>query len=73
MAIIPVDMAVPIHRPPFILRLPKGSIVVVDRAYNDYLWFRSLCEAGIFFVTRQKSNAVYQTVWTYTSLCSVNC
>lgn len=47
-----------------LLRLPKGSIVVGDRAYNDYLWFHSLCEAGIFFVTRQKSNAVYQIVRT---------
>ena len=44
------------------LRLPKGSIVVGDRAYNDYRWFNSLSEARVFFVTRQKSNAVYQTV-----------
>lgn len=45
-----------------LLHLPKGSIVVGDRAYNDYKWFNSLSQAGVFFVTRQKSNAVYQTV-----------
>jgi putative transposase len=44
------------------LRLPKGSIVVEDRAYTDYRWFANLHENGIFFVTRQKSNAVYQVV-----------
>jgi putative transposase len=44
------------------LRLPKGSIVTEDRAYTDYLWFANLHQNGIFFVTRQKSNAVYQVV-----------
>jgi hypothetical protein len=44
------------------LTLPKGSIVAVDRAYTDYKWFASLSEAGIYFVTRQKSNASYRTV-----------
>jgi len=41
-------------------RLPRGSIVVVDRAYTDYSWFRTLKDSGLFFVIRQKSNAVYQ-------------
>jgi hypothetical protein len=41
-------------------RLPRGSIVVVDRAYTDYSWFRTLKNCGLFFVIRQKSNAVYQ-------------
>ena len=30
------------------LALPKGSIVVVDRGYFSYLWFRALGEQGIF-------------------------
>ncbi len=42
------------------IRLPKGSIVVEDRAYTDYKWFANLHQEGIFFVTRQKSNAVYR-------------
>ena len=50
------------------LRLPKGSIVVEDRAYTDYRWFAALQENGIFFVIRQKSNAVYQVV----ERCNVN-
>jgi len=50
-----------------LLRLPKGSIVVGDRAYNDYQWFKSLTEAGVFFVTRQKSNARFQTIKTRTA------
>jgi putative transposase len=44
------------------LRLPKGSIVVEDRAYTDYRWFANLHANRIFFVTRQKSNAVYQVL-----------
>jgi len=41
------------------IRLAKGSIVVEDRAYTDYKWFCQLQENGIFFITRQKTNAVY--------------
>lgn len=41
------------------LKLPKGSIVAEDRGYTDYKWFNDLQENGIFFVTRQKTNAVY--------------
>lgn len=44
------------------LRLPKGSIVAGDRAYTDYRWFANLHQNGIFFVTRQKSNAVYRVL-----------
>jgi len=39
------------------LQFPKGSIVVVDRGYNDYAWYKQLTDKGIFFVTRLKSNA----------------
>jgi hypothetical protein len=42
------------------LELPKGSIVVFDKGYIDYLWFRLLGEKGVFFVTRLKRNAVYK-------------
>ena len=44
------------------LDLPAESIVVMDRAYNDYSWFNALNDKGIFFVTRQKSNALYRVV-----------
>ena len=42
------------------LSLPKGSIVVEDKAYNDYQWFADLTTNGIFFITRQKRNAIYR-------------
>ncbi|WP_035515674.1 IS4 family transposase [Pseudohaliea rubra] len=44
------------------LDLPAESIVVMDRAYNDYSWFNALNDKGIFFVTRQKRNALYRVV-----------
>ena len=42
------------------LDLPKGSIVVFDKGYFSYPWFRLLGEKGVFFVTRLKQNAVYK-------------
>ena len=39
------------------LDFPKGSMVAIDRGYNDYAWYNQLTEKGIFFVTRLKSNA----------------
>jgi len=45
-----------------ILKFPKGSIVVMDKAYNDYTWYKQLTNNGIFFVTRLKSNAKYRVI-----------
>jgi len=42
------------------MELPKGSIVVFDKGYISYPWFRALEEKTIFFVTRLKRNAVYK-------------
>lgn len=42
------------------INLAKGSIIVEDRAYTDYRWFCQLQEKGIYFVTRQKTNATYK-------------
>ncbi len=39
---------------------PKGAIVAEDQAYTDYKWFAQLCETGVYFVSLQKSNAVYR-------------
>ena len=44
------------------LQLPKGSIVVMDRGYNDYAWYKQLNNNGIFFVTRLKTNARYRVI-----------
>ena len=44
------------------LEFPKGSIVAVDKGYNDYTWYKQLRGKGIYFVTRLKTNAKYRTV-----------
>ena len=44
------------------LKFPKGSMVAIDRGYNDYAWYNQLTTKGIFFVTRLKSNASTRVV-----------
>jgi hypothetical protein len=44
------------------LRLARDSIVVMDRGYNDYTLFQQWCDAGVWFVTRMKDNALYEIV-----------
>lgn len=44
------------------ISLPPGSIVAMDRGYNDYKLFASWSENGIYFVTRMKDNADYTVV-----------
>ncbi len=41
------------------LRLEAGTILVIDRGYNDYDWFAEMTRDGVFFVTRMKTNTVY--------------
>jgi putative transposase len=45
-----------------LLAFPKGSIVAIDKGYNDYAWYKQLTDKGVFFVTRLKTNAKYRTV-----------
>ncbi|AMD93531.1 transposase [Desulfomicrobium orale DSM 12838] len=42
------------------MELPKGSIVVFDKGFTSYPWFRLLGAKGVFFVTRLKRNAVFK-------------
>lgn len=51
-----------------ILNFPKGSMVAIDKAYNDYAWYKQLTDKGIFFVTRLKSNAKYRIIQRRTVL-----
>jgi hypothetical protein len=44
------------------LRFNPGSIVAMDRAYNDYQLFAAWTERDVFFVTRMKDNALYEVV-----------
>ena len=50
--------------------LPQGSIVVVDKGYNDYAWYKQLIDKDIFFVTRLKNNAKYRAVERRNALTS---
>jgi IS4 transposase len=44
------------------VKLEKGKIAVFDKGYNDYKTFDEFTMNDIFFVTRLKSNASYESV-----------
>lgn len=44
------------------LNLEKGSFVVFDKAYNDYLQYLQWTKDENYFVTRQKDNAIYKSI-----------
>ena len=44
------------------MRFAPDTIVVDDRGYNDYRLFAQWTEAGVFFVTRMKDNALYEVI-----------
>lgn len=44
------------------MKFAPGTVLVMDRGYNDYDWFGELTDQGVFFVTRMKDNAVYGVV-----------
>lgn len=44
------------------LKLAKGSIIAMDRAYNDYRLFARWIAEGVYFVTRLKDNADYEVI-----------
>lgn len=45
-----------------LMKFPKGSIIAMDKGYNDYSWYKQLTDKGIFFVTRLKTNAKHRVV-----------
>jgi len=44
------------------LKFDPGTIIVDDRAYNDYELFGQWIAQGVHFVTRMKENALYEAV-----------
>jgi len=44
------------------VKLPKGSILAMDRGYIDYQWFNELNNMKVFFVTRSKINMKYKVI-----------
>lgn len=45
-----------------LLAFPPGTFLAIDRGYIDYDLYRQWTENGVFFVSRMKSNAVYEVV-----------
>ena len=46
------------------IQVPEFSMIVFDKAYNYYYQFAEWTRQNIYFVTRQKSNAVYKVLET---------
>lgn len=44
------------------IQVPKYSMLVFDKAYNYYQQFAKWSEDEVYFVTRQKTNAVYEVI-----------
>lgn len=44
------------------LKLPKGSIVVMDRGYCDYELYYDWLQQGVYFVVRLKGDTAYEVV-----------
>ena len=44
------------------LSFEPGTVIVDDRAYNDYRLFAKWTQNGVYFVTRMKDNAHYRVV-----------
>jgi putative transposase len=44
------------------LNYSKGSIVVFDKGYTDYKWYKALNNKSIYFVTRIRKNALWKVI-----------
>ena len=44
------------------MSFPKGSVVAINRGYNDYQWYKQLNDKEITFVTRLKKKTKYRVV-----------
>jgi hypothetical protein len=44
------------------LRFEKGTIVVMDKGYVDYSWWKQMADDGVYFVTRLRQDLQYEVV-----------
>ena len=44
------------------MHFPRGSIIVCDKGYTDFAWYKALMEKEIFFVTRARGNLRFEAV-----------
>jgi len=42
--------------------LDRGDVAIFDKGYTDFLWYKSLDDKGVIFVTRIKRNAQYDII-----------
>lgn len=42
--------------------VPEGSYIVVDMGYTDCLQYAQWSDRGIYFITRMKDNAIYESI-----------
>ena len=50
------------------IQVPKYSMLVFDKAYNYYQQFAQWTEDEVYFVTRQKTNALYEVIKKVSSM-----
>jgi Transposase DDE domain/Domain of unknown function (DUF4372) len=43
-------------------RYARGTILVMDRGFVNFTWFRQLNESGVLFITRLKKDTAYEVV-----------
>jgi Transposase DDE domain/Domain of unknown function (DUF4372) len=43
-------------------RYARGTILVMDRGFVDFSWFRQLNESGVLFITRIKKDTAYEVI-----------
>jgi hypothetical protein len=43
------------------VKLPSGSVIVFDRGYVDYAQYERFTQEEVYYVTRLKDNAVYES------------
>jgi hypothetical protein len=44
------------------LNVPEGSYIVMGKVYTDYLQYAQWSDRDIYFITRMKDNAVYESI-----------
>jgi hypothetical protein len=44
------------------IKLPPGSFITFDKGYTNYQWYAAMTIQGVYFITRQKEDAVYTSI-----------
>ncbi len=44
------------------INLPEGSYIVMDKGYVDYHQYQLWSNTGVYYITRMRDNALYQSI-----------